>query len=600
MVAVRSLLRSEKTWIWAGAALVAAYYAFLGAGQTWAWAGDAYASYFPAAHGLLDGHGLGGLAPLHRGQARMPLFTLLVSLLGLVLPLMRAAQVVNVLSWAGAFALAGFGLAEVGWARAAPLVLVGLLASPVVARTAVDALPEASFALACTATLYVLARATRRSDERAMALVGLLCAATVQGRFNGVVLVVVVPAAVALWWPGSRGRALAWLGAGLVVGLTPTLVLSAYLESHGIAYPNFYFGQVNLPGGAELGASTILGLLASGLAEAAGRIASGGVPWPAQVAALATLAYAARRDVPARMVLVSLLALVGILIPLHHEARFHAPFAPVWLATAAVGLLYAIQRIPYPAVRRWAPAGVLVVAAVALLPPGIRTSLSERRDRVVASEEFTLACRRLAARAGAEPVALGLSPAEYNWSWLRGCHVLAGLPVWVVPVPGDAVGVPERVRFGDVDGGEPLLESAVTARARVVPDREQLRWQALDEPPPASAAGVETITLPHPARAGRCHTMSVPVRGGGGLWVDLWTPVDNGVDLRLEPVTGAARTLALTTGGRPRRIEILRDAPDGDLRATYCPLDPIIPGEPIRFRFVQPSDDQARAATRGP
>ncbi len=50
----------------------------------------------------------------------MPLFTLLVALFGLVLPLVRAAQVVNVLSWAAAFALAGLGLAEAGWAGAAP------------------------------------------------------------------------------------------------------------------------------------------------------------------------------------------------------------------------------------------------------------------------------------------------------------------------------------------------------------------------------------------------------------------------------------------------------------------------------------------------
>jgi hypothetical protein len=576
---------------------LAVWHTALAWGQTWSAAGDPYAAYFPTAQALLHGHFLDGFAPLHRGQARMPLFSTLIAVTALVTPSLQvAAQVVNIAAWAATFFLVGLALLRLGSPEAVVPAWVAFLASPWMTHTAAEALPDALFGLTVTAALVALYLAWSQDRPRAFFWVGLLCGLVIETRFNGFGIGLWVPIAILLLGRGRpRARELGHYGGGLALALLPLFVLALWLDTiQGVSYPSFYFNQHNLVGQPDMGTGSIARSAIGGALALPGRLVAAGIHPALLILATATFAIAAIR-VPTRRstiaVLGGLALLMGALAPMHFEARYWVPFAPAIIAATGLGLAWLLRRPPHLAHSRAGRVALMSGLAALLLGPGVAAGMALRERRFLASADADRLCRALERAAPQLPVAVGVAPKEFYYNRQRGCELVAGRPVYVLPAEPGTVGPGLELAGGGNGLGTLATVFGETGADTISRSDEYLK---LEDAPRLSPAGegVHELHLPHPvAPAKRRHTVTLHPTTGRLPAVIVRTPANNGLLLEVSIADRTSKLLVATFGESKRLVLAKQYAPE--VTVTFGPADPLRPGEPILVRFEEASPTTA-------
>jgi hypothetical protein len=541
-------------WAAALAAVLGAYLTLVALPQTWSSAGDPYASYFPTARALLDGEGLDAYGPMFRGQARMPLYPTLLAAASAVTPtLARAAQVLNVLAWAATMFVVALALAAWGQRRAAPLVLAGLAMNRVVGRTAAEATPDAFFALAVTVALAAIAWAWERGP-RGFFIAGALAGVVVLTRFNGVSLILAVPVVLCLF--RARRRHALWYFAGALVALTPIAVLWAWLGSRGISYPNFYLKAQNLAGHEAVATGSVIHSALSGVWDMPWRLRDAGVHQVAFFLAVATFAVASYKRGAVFVIAVGLASLLGIMAPMHHEGRYQVPFAPALLSAGAVGALYLVDKL-----RRWRELAyaAISIAWLLMMPRGLAMAVDEWGRRIEESVKARDACDDLLQADAKRPLIVGVPRERYHYNRLRGCSLIADLPITLVPASRSTFGLDLFVEDDDTLSRSAPFDFKTAA---ALDDSQTLR-----------------VPLPSGLVHKRERVIEVPHTPGTELVAYVHTPPAQALAL-----TVGEEDFVLATNDETRRYVLPRKE---SVRVRYGAADGLLPGDEIVWRLAE-------------
>lgn len=446
----------------------------LARGWTAALAGDPQGVYFVVAQQLQAGDGLAAFASLWYGAGRMPGLPLAIALAAFATDdLTRAAQVVNI-------GLALLGLALVldsarvlRLSRSATGTAFVIVATHVVfVSSALDALPDMG---AMTATLLVL-RLTFVESGNAMSSSRALAAGVVAGcgflfRFNALALVAATPVAVA--WaapPRSRGHALGSAILGCSLMALPIAIIALGLARLGINYPNVYITPENISATQHVGPWVALSSALRGLSALPHRFGMA-IGLPVALAGIPTLGVLALTRSVARPPLLILLAMLGLIAPLHFEARYYLFLLPPAVLGFVLALSNGLERLG----PSWASLVGLGVAGAVIGGTNARESVALAKHAREHARDLRALCEALEAHApGHSPVILGVEPSTYRYAHVRHCPSAQVEPSRFLASPGTPrdFGVSLYVHPADVpplDGPTPIFEGAGFRAYRIDP-----------------------------------------------------------------------------------------------------------------------------------
>jgi dolichyl-phosphate-mannose-protein mannosyltransferase len=434
----------ERVLVLAGAAI---WLAVLAKQRPIAISGDPYGIFFPVVQGIVRGHGLSSFAPLWRGPLKMPGWPILISVFGVFEDdLIAAAQMAGALCAMVTLAVMAWALKRTG-ASAIEIIVAAALAatSPVFARAAMEPLPDMAACAALALTAYFLIRgletppSAARSDRPASKLLffaGASAGAAVLFRVNALALYPAGLVAIAVHERATRWRRVLAFSAGFIaaglVGATPTIALFA---TRGIVVPHLFIRYIDNNIGEASGFDSFVKICEHGLKETVFRV-RWAMQWPIAAIGVAgmTVAIVRKRQLESIVAAAILFFMLGVLVPIHFEARYYVYAIPILAAAFVATYAAAVRRFHVPSAI--AIGLVATIGSASALHQG-RRSLRLARREVKADAPFRALCDRLieAERKKGRPVMIGISPVFYTFERLRMCPTPRARPEPVVVVP---------------------------------------------------------------------------------------------------------------------------------------------------------------------